>query len=43
MSAEDKWIETDMDFYCLLNNIFVSRNFGLSICYFYNEPRTLSI
>ena len=43
MSAEAKWIETEMDFYCLLNIIFVSRNCGLSIRYLYHEPRTLSI
>ena len=33
MSAEDKWIETKMDFYSLVNNIFLSRNCGLSIRY----------
>ena len=43
MSAENTWFETEMDFYGLLNIIFVSRNCGLSIRYLYHEPRTLSI
>ena len=43
MSPEDTWIETEIDFYGLLNNIFLSRNCGLSIRYLYHEPQALSI
>ena len=33
MSAVDRWIETEMDFYGLLNIIFLSRNCDLSFRY----------